>query len=312
MNKKLTAIDLFSGIGGFHIALKNNGIKVIAAAEIDKNAIDIYKKNFNLSPIIDVKNINIESVPSFDVLTAGFPCQPFSNAGSKAGFEDKDRGSLFFEVERIVKEFKPKALLLENVKGLKSNNGGKTLKYIIDSLENTGYKTSYKIINSAYFGLPQKRERIYIVGIRKDIEGCFEFPIGTREEVVIKDILTDSVVSKTYSIEQFIPKNPKRNAKYAPLQTHYCGKGSQGQRVYSINHVGITLSASTGGQGAGTGLYNVNGVIRKLVPRECARMQGFPEDFIIHEKIWVARRQFGNSVAIPVVQAIIKNIINII
>lgn len=303
----MNSVDLFCGIGGFHIALKNNDIDVIASAEIDKNCIDVYKENFEVKHIYDVRDITTKVVDNFDILTAGFPCQPFSNAGSKAGFQDKNKGNLFFEIERIVKEFKPKALLLENVKGLKSNNGGKTLSYIIDSLDNAGYNVNYKIINSAKFGVPQKRERIYIVGIRKDINGTFEFPIGTHEEVVVKDILTDDLIEKIYPIEQFIPKNQKRNTKYAPLQTHYCGKGSQGQRVYSINHVGITLSASTGGQGAGTGLYNINGVIRKLVPRECARMQGFPEDFIIHEKKSIARKQFGNSVAIPVVEAIIKN-----
>ena len=220
---------------------------------------------------------------------------------------------------RIVKYHKPKVIFLENVKNLIRHDGGKTLKVIINTLQELGYDVFYKVLRSSDFEVPQARERIYIVSFRKDFEvSGFEFPKSTTNTKVVKDILEPSIKDKDkmvyinrkdlkiYGDEKAI-KNSRR-----PLQIGVINKGGQGERIYSTHSAGITLSAYGGGAASKTGAYLVNGKIRKLTPRECARMQGFPESFIIPLNKNIAYKQFGDSVSVPVLQAIFNNVLNVV
>ena len=304
-------IDLFSGIGGFHYALSSYGAKCVFASDINKYASNVYEKNFNLKPFGDITKINTKDIPKHDILTAGFPCQAFSISGKKEGFNDT-RGTLFFEIIRISKEHKPKILILENVKNLISHDNGKTIKIIKKTLENLDYKVYYKILNTSNFGLPQSRKRIYFVCFNNDIiNRKFHFPIGKNKQTHLSDVLE----KKPKTIKE-IKRNDINFKEKIDLSKHNktirigtVGKGGQGERIYDPSGHAITLSAYGGGIGSKTGLYKIDDIIRKLTPRECARIQGFPENFIIDASSNQAYKQFGNSVSINVIQHIIKNII---
>ena len=304
-------IDLFCGIGGFHNALSSFGAKCVFASDINKHATNIYEKNFNLKPFGDITKINTKDIPKHDILAAGFPCQAFSIAGKKKGFDDT-RGTLFFEIIRISKEHKPKILILENVKNLISHDDGRTIKIIKKTLENLDYKVYYKILNTSNFGLPQSRKRIYFVCFKKNIlKRKFYFPIGKNKQTHLSDFL-----EKNPKTVLEIKRNDVNYKKKIDLGKHNktirigtVGKGGQGERIYDPRGHAITLSAYGGGIGSKTGLYKIDEIIRKLTPRECARIQGFPENFIIDTSSNQAYKQFGNSVSINVVQHIIQNII---
>ena len=304
-------IDLFCGIGGFHNALSSFGAKCVFASDINKHATNIYEKNFNLKPFGDITKINTKDIPKHDILAAGFPCQAFSIAGKKKGFDDT-RGTLFFEIIRISKEHKPKILILENVKNLISHDDGRTIKIIKKTLENLDYKVFYKILNTSNFGLPQSRKRIYFVCFKKNIlKRKFYFPIGKNKQTHLSDFL-----EKNPKTVLEIKRNDINYKEKIDLGKHNktirigtVGKGGQGERIYDPRGHAITLSAYGGGIGSKTGLYKIDEIIRKLTPRECARIQGFPENFIIDTSSNQAYKQFGNSVSINVVQHIIQNII---
>lgn len=305
-------IDLFCGIGGFHYALSSFGAKCVFSSDINKHATNVYEKNFNLKPFGDITKINTKDIPKHDILTAGFPCQAFSIAGKKEGFNDT-RGTLFFEIIRISKEHKPKILILENVKNLISHDNGKTIRIIKKTLENLDYKVYYKILNTSNFGLPQSRKRIYFVCFKKDIiNRKFHFPKGKNNKTHLSDFLEKNpkrikeIKRKDINFKKKIDltKHNNRTIRIATV-----GKGGQGERIYDSSGHAITLSAYGGGIGSKTGLYKIDGIIRKLTPRECARIQGFPENFIIDSSSNQAYKQFGNSVSINVIQHIIKNII---
>mgnify|MGYP001304959054 FL=1 len=304
-------IDLFCGIGGFHNALSSFGAKCVFASDINKHATNIYEKNFNLKPFGDITKINTKDIPKHDILAAGFPCQAFSIAGKKKGFDDT-RGTLFFEIIRISKEHKPKILILENVKNLISHDDGRTIKIIKKTLENLDYKVYYKILNTSNFGLPQSRKRIYFVCFKKNIlKRKFYFPIGKNKQTHLSDFL-----EKNPKTVLEIKRNDINYKEKIDLGKHNktirigtVGKGGQGERIYDPRGHAITLSAYGGGIGSKTGLYKIDEIIRKLTPRECARIQGFPENFIIDTSSNQAYKQFGNSVSINVVQHIIQNII---
>jgi DNA (cytosine-5)-methyltransferase 1 len=306
-------IDLFSGIGGFRIALENLGGKCVFSSEWDEDSQNIYEKNFGELPRGDITKIKESEIPAHNILCAGFPCQAFSISGKRLGFKDT-RGTLFFDVARIAKRKKPEILFLENVKNFAKHDNGRTLAVVKKTLEEIGYKPFAKIIRSSDFGVPQARERVYIVAFRKNLGiKDFDFPKPINKTKIVKDILEDEKKVKNGFIDRTDIKitkdkeiviDPKR-----PLQIGQINNGGQGERIYSINAAGITLSAYGGGAASKTGAYLINGKIRKLTPRECARMQGFPEDFELPINANLAYKQFGDSVSVPVIKAIFKQIL---
>ena len=316
VNKSLLgvkAIDLFSGIGGFHLALSSFGAEIVFASEWDKDAATVYTNNFGLIPQGDITKIDEKTIPDHDILCAGFPCQAFSISGSRKGFNDS-RGILFFDVARIAKEKKPKILFLENVKNLEVHDNRKTFEIMKNTLDDIGYDVYSKVLDSAEYGSPQSRKRIYIVCFRKDLGiKNFEFPTPFQKHKYVKDILCQENADK-YVINRediIVSKDDtKMKCDTKPIRIGIVNKGGQGERIYSPKGKGITLSAYGGGVGAKTGLYKIDGKVRKLSPRECARMQGFPDDFKIADKDTVAYKQFGNSVVIDVLQQIVLQITN--
>jgi len=281
-------IDLFAGIGGFHYALSSIGAQCVFASEWDIHAAETYNKNFNFKPQGDITKIEVEDIPSHDILCGGFPCQPFSIAGKQKGFEDI-RGTLFFDIARIVDYHKPKVLFLENVKNLSQHDEGKTFKTILITLRNLGYTTYYKVLNASNFGLPQNRERVYIVAFRNDINSeNFKFPIPPNIPICLLDVLEKNPINAKVitrdDIEiyrEYIPQKTLFNEMTLlnkPIQIGKVNKGGQGERIYHPLGHAITLSAYGGGVGSKTGLYLIDGEIRKLSPRECARVQGYKNE----------------------------------
>lgn len=325
-NKTLTGlsfIDLFAGIGGFHYALSSFGAECLYASEWDKPAAETYSINHGIVPDGDITKVNERDIPEHDILCGGFPCQAFSISGKQKGFEDT-RGTLFFDIARIVAYHHPRVLFMENVKNLAQHDHGRTLNVILDTLDELGYTTYYKILNSGLFGIPQHRERIYIVCFRNDVPGkeLFHFPDHTKTSA-LKDILEDNPpdakIIERDDIKIYKPLQEVLDTSLfgdllpnRPLQIGIVNKGGQGERIYDPMGHSITLSAYGGGAGSKTGLYLINGVVRKLSPRECARLQGFPESFIIPKNQMQAYKQFGNSVSINVLQYIVSEIARII
>lgn len=314
--KKMKFIDLFAGIGGFRYALEDLGATCVFSCEWDKFCRESYKLNFNEIPHGDITQINEKDIPKHDILCAGFPCQPFSVSGKQRGFNDT-RGTLFFDIARIVKYHKPKIILLENVKNLKAHNGGATFEVISKTLNELNYNIYYKILNAKNYYLPQNRERITIVCIRKDIDsGKFEFPKEEQKFITISDIKEDDSITKKYIIQRSdikidqnkLEKALKQGKVNKPLQIGIIGKGGQGNRIYHENGIGITLAASSGGAASKTGAYYINGKVRKLSPREAARLQGFPESFKIINNENQALKQFGNSVPINLLKAVFSGL----
>lgn len=311
-------IDLFAGIGGFHYSLKSYGADCVFASEIDKKASETYALNHNLKPFGDITKINAEEIPKHDILCGGFPCQAFSISGKQKGFEDT-RGTLFFDIARIIEYHKPKVLLLENVKNFVKHDKGNTIKTIKKILEELNYQVNYKVLNTSKFGLPQNRERVYLVCFNLDFykNPNFKFPdlqlLSKLQDILEMEPLDAKIVErddisfyKDYQIKTDLFGNQELPNK--PIQIGKVNKGGQGERIYHTQGHSITLSAYGGGVGSKTGLYKVNNTIRKLSPRECARLQGFPENFIYPNSIAQAQKQFGNSVSINVLQHIIQEI----
>ncbi|MGP1583293.1 MAG: DNA cytosine methyltransferase [Candidatus Altimarinota bacterium] len=314
--KKITFIDLFSGIGGFHIALKSVGGECVSACEIDKNARITYEYNFNHGDcnffdngffFEDITKLKGNEFPDHDILCGGFPCQAFSIAGYRKGFED-ERGNLFFDVARILKKKRPKVVFLENVKNLKSHDHGKTLATILDTLEHLGYYVKYDILNTYEYGdLPQNRERIYIVGfLNKYSYERFSFPEKIPLTKTIKDIIEDET-DKNYFYEG---KN-----LYVKIKDVVTNENSvyQWRRQYvRENKKGIfpTLTANMGTGGHNVPIVITQRGIRKITPRECLKIQGFPLNYklpsISNGQLY---KQIGNSVSVPVLQRICENIL---
>ncbi len=314
-NPKFTFIDLFAGIGGFRIALQNMGGECLFSSEFDAEAQRTYFNNYGEMPFGDITKIDEKRIPDHNILCAGFPCQPFSISGKRLGFEDT-RGTLFFDIARIAKEKQPAVLFLENVKNLLSHNRGETIKQMMSILDDIGYDTQIKLLNAARYGVPQRRERVYIIGLRKDIvHDKFVYPAPLDLPIYIENIVDDNkkaVEEATIHREdiEFWPNDGQEKNALRPIRVGTVNKGGQGERIYSKKGVGVTLSAYGGGAGAKTGLYKIDGKVRRLTPRECARLQGFPEEFIIPINRNTAYKQFGNSVSINVLQCIVKSIIN--
>lgn len=304
-----TFIDLFAGIGGFRIAAELNGGKCVFSSEWDKNSVKTYQINHGDEPSGDITKINEKDIPDHDILFGGFPCQAFSISGKRMGFEES-RGTLFFDIARILKEKRPKAFVLENVKNLLRHDGGKTIEVILKTLKELKYKTYLKVLRSSDHGVPQARERIYIVGF-KDSKVEFEFPEPVKKVKVVRDILEENPLDAKIidRVPEFFDRSREVIDSRKPKQIGKFGKGGQGERIYSIDASGITLSAYGGGVAGKTGAYLVGDKIRKLSSREAARLQGFPEDFEIPVSTVIAHKQFGDSVSVPVLEKIIGEVV---
>jgi len=301
--KKIKFIDLFAGIGGIRIAFERAGAKCVFSSEWDEPCQIMYETNFGERPFGDITKIRAEDVPDHDILTGGFPCQAFSIIGNKLGFADT-RGTLFFDVERILKTKQPKAFLLENVKQLVSHDKGRTFKVILEKLEDLGYFVHYKILNGLDFGVPQKRERIVLVGFKKNHP--FEFPRNGAETQTLADILEpDDKIDKKHFLSDYFRKKLERRLKeqnkkltFRPVVLHENKGGNIGIHPHSC-----ALRAN--------GSYNyltVNGE-RRLTPREMLRLQGFPDSFKVVVPDTQVRKQAGNSVVIPKIEAVARAMI---
>ncbi len=314
---KFTFIDLFAGIGGFRIAMQNLGGKCVYSSEWDSQAQKTYFANFGEVPFGDITKETTKSfVPDdFDVLCAGFPCQAFSLAGKRKGFEET-RGTLFFDVAEIIRRKRPKAFFLENVKGLKIHDKGKTIETILNVLRNEldYFVPNPEIVNAMYFGVPQHRERIYIVGFRKDL-GINEFTYPEQNKITkhFIDIREEKTVSAKYYLStQYIQTLINHKERHA-------AKGN-GFGYEIIPDDGIANAIVVGGMGRErnividnrltdyTPVTKIKGEVnrngwRRMTPREWARLQGFPDDFVIAVADASAYKQFGNSVAVPAIQA---------
>lgn len=320
---KFKFIDLFAGIGGFRLALQNLGGKCIYSSEWDKYSKQTYKANFGETPFGDITKEKTKSyIPdNFDILCAGFPCQAFSIAGRRGGFEDT-RGTLFFDVAEIIKKKQPKAIFLENVKGLRNHDKGKTLATILNVLREdlNYYVPEPQILNAKEFGVPQNRERIFIVGFRKELGiDDFQYPEVQNTKVVLEDILEEEEVSvKYYLSTTYLQTLKNHRARHE--------KKGNGFGYEIISNTGTANAVVCGGMGRERNLVyddrltnfvpvtHIKGKvnregIRKMTPREWARLQGFPDTFKIVVSDAQAYKQFGNSVAVPAIQATAEKII---
>ena len=374
----LTFIDLFAGIGGFRRALQNVGAKCVFSSEIDKYACNTYEANYGDRPSGDVTKIDAKDIPPHDILTAGFPCQAFSIAGKRKGFEDT-RGTMFFEIARILEHHKTPAVLLENVKGLLSHDSGETFKTILGILNDLGYQTiEHTVLNTKDFGLPQNRERIFIVAF-KNSRVPFNFPVPPKTPIKIADILENEVDPKYYlsaarlkSLVKYSKIGKKEGVmigrvfgqhSFRPMKDNLSptlrasmGTGGNNQpmvvrpymrgvvksqytwaldrghpksfvadkpkqltkstakirdRVYSTDHPSPAVLSSMNINVADELGVNPE-TIRRLTPRECARLQGYPDSFVFPCSASQTYKQLGNSVSVPVVEAIAKNIVAIL
>ncbi|EOL50138.1 DNA (cytosine-5-)-methyltransferase [Enterococcus phoeniculicola] len=292
-----TFIDLFAGIGGIRIPFEELGGTCVFSSEIDKHAALMYEQNFKEKPFGDITKIETETIPDHDILLAGFPCQPFSIMGEGLGFADT-RGTMFFEIERILKDKRPKAFLLENVKQLKGHDKGRTLKIILDKLKRIGYKVQWKILNALDFGLPQKRERIIIVGfLNHEIDFTFPEP-KLKKKYKLEDILEadNDVEAKYFASQDIVQKRKERVVDKNPFYPSIWHENKSGN--ISILDYSCALRA-----GASYNYLLVNGK-RRLTPKELLRLQGFPNNFKIVVSDQQIRKQTGNSVAVPVIRAV--------
>lgn len=309
-------IDLFAGIGGIKIGFENAGFHCVFSNDFDENAKITFDLNFSeifetekQMVLGDIQKIPASKIPDFDILCGGFPCQPFSIAGYKQGFNDeKERGNLFFDIVRILKAKKPKAFLLENVKNLKTHDKGNTLKVILEKLEKElGYFVKVKVLNTMEYGnLPQNRERIYIVGfLDKKVHAKFSFPEKVKLTKTIHDCLEEKEVDDKYyyndkPLYEVLKKEVKKRDTVYQWRRKYVRENK--------NNVCPTLTANMGMGGHNVPLVLNGKGIRKLTPRECANFQGFPKNYklpnIADSHLY---KQFGNSVSIPVIQRIAEN-----
>lgn len=308
----LSFIDLFAGIGGFRLALESFGAKCVFSSEWDTYARQTYEANFSHTPSGDITQIPESTIPEHDILCAGFPCQAFSISGKQLGFKDS-RGTLFFDVARILKEKHPKVVIMENVKNFYNHDEGRTMKVVSATMEELGYDFFHKVLSSSDYGIPQKRQRLYMVAFRKDLGVAnFQFPppavLGEHlESILLQDesLLEDLYVSTE---NMSIRADDATQRTNTTIRVGEINLGRQGERIYSPQGVAITLSSNGGGIFAKTGGYLVNGRVRRLHPRECARLMGFPDDFILPPQKNRAYSLLGNSVVVDVLQYILYEI----
>ena len=314
-NPKFRFIDLFAGIGGIRLAYQKVGGKCVFSSEYNKFAKVTYELNFGEVPFGDITVIDEKSIPDHDVLLAGFPCQPFSIAGvskkkslgRKHGFLDETQGTLFFDIAKILKEKKPKAFMLENVKNLVAHDKGRTFEVIYNTLNELGYSVNFRVLDGKHY-VPQHRERIIIVGFDREVfkgNENFEFPELPKPKKIIREILEDEPDSK-YTLSDKL---------WAYLQNYaakHKAKGNGfGYGLTDLEGISRTISARYYKDGSEI-LIPQDGINpRRLTPRECARLQGFPDDFVIPVSDNQAYRQFGNSVVTPLMHAVAKQVIKV-
>ncbi len=296
----LRFIDLFAGIGGTRLAFESAGMVCVFSSEWDSNSQKTYAANFGHTPHGDITKISATEIPDFDVLVAGFPCQPFSSIGQRQGFEHPTQGTLFYDVVRIIRGKKPSAFLLENVKGLRNHDSGRTWAEIQRSLDELGYTVHASILDASEYGVPQKRERIYIVGFQKGSQAAaaFVFPEPVEQKVSIGQFVESGITDRSISKH---------------LQGSYIYKKEDGRPEVITPKTDTavkTLVASYHKIQRLTGTFVADGPtgLRLLTENECKAIMGFPKDFKVPVSRTQMYRQFGNSVAVPVVSAIAKNI----
>lgn len=295
-------IDLFAGIGGIRLGFESVGGHCVFSSEFDENACKTYEANFGEHPSGDITKINARDIPDFDILLGGFPCQAFSIIGKQKGFENETCGTLFFDIERILKEKKPKAFMLENVRNLTAHDKGKTFQVIRSHLEALGYNVYAKVLNALDYGVPQKRERIIIVGFKDEIMFSFPEPIPVSERKKLSDVLESNVDSKYYVKDRIRESRLMRlkDANYPkPYISHENMAGSVTPHPYS--------SCLRAGASANYILINDE---RRPTEREMLRLQGFPDTFKIVVPYGHIKHQRGNSVAVPVIKAVAKQMIS--
>ena len=293
----ITFIDLFCGIGGFRTAADSLGWQCLMSSDIDIHAQRAYEANFGEQPLGDIHQIPNKAIPDHDVLLAGFPCQPFSICGDRKGFDDT-RGTLFFEIARVLEAKKPRAFVLENVKMLVGHNHGETLKRILEVLVNLGYNVRFKVLNALNFGLPQKRERVFIVGSLDQLPH-FDWPRGGIPMTPLADLLEQDVPAKYYASDKI--KQQRLDAHPNPHPSPAIWHENKGGHISSYPY-SCALRA-----GASYNYLLVDG-IRRLTPREMLRLQGFPDSFRIVCAEDQTRKQAGNSVPVPMVHAVLSQL----
>ncbi len=314
--KEVKYIDLFCGLGAFHTAFNRhnnaqNEVKYtcVLASDINDGVRNIYEENYRIKPEGDINKINIDNMPDFDILCAGFPCQPFSIAGNQKGFSDETRGNLFYKILKIVDKKQPTTLMLENVKNLHTIHKGETFKIIKNELEKRGYHVSYKVIDSRYYNSPQSRHRIYIIC---DKNKNYTFRALNNPIVPVSTIIDNTITeffdfTQKYQLEKCTGKSMM---KYKLINKKTGKGGRQGERVYDITKCGPTICASSGGPGAKTGLYYFDGKIRTLSIKETLKMFGFDDSYKYESLVNKKDMLFylGNSIVVNVLEELIKDL----
>ena len=294
-----TFADLFCGIGGFHYAAASFGLRCVFACDIDEEASRQYEWNFGVVPEGDITQINSEDIPEHDILFAGFPCQPFSIIGNRGGMRDS-RGTLVYEIVRILEAKQPRAFVLENVRQLTTLGGGRTMKAILSALAEAGYECDWKILNALDYGLPQKRERVIFVGFRDRSLDLFKWPETGGAYKPLAEILETDPDSRHFVSDRIRTRRRlKHQSEVVPSIWHENKGGNISSHPFSC-----ALRA-----GASYNYLLVNGE-RRLTPREQLRLQGFPEEFEVIGNDSQIRKQTGNAVPVPMVQAVIKEVLN--
>jgi DNA (cytosine-5)-methyltransferase 1 len=317
MPENLRFIDLFAGIGGMRIPFEKRGLLCVFTSEIDSAARSTYSQNFGVDEsdifgdLIQIETSGAGLIPDHDLLVAGFPCQPFSQAGKRKGFADQTRGTLFFSIAQIIIEKQPKAVLLENVRGLLSQDNGRSFRIIVSTLEEAGYEVVHKVLNARDFGLPQNRQRLFIVGIRRDVDqnqASFEFPepVTSRDALSLGEILDPYPPDESlYISDRIWASHRNRKAKNREI-----GRGFGYQLFTRHSKYAATISARYYKDGSEILIDEQDGKTpRKLSRQEALRLQGFPEWFVPHLSYMQATKQAGNAVPVPVVDAIAEKLL---
>ena len=314
-------IDLFCGLGGFRVALESLGCECVFSSDIDKYARETYKLNFHEYPVGDITLVDEKDIPDHDILCAGFPCQPFSIAGKRLGFEDA-RGTLFFDVLRILKEKRPAIFFLENVAGICNHDGGNTLRTILNCLDEIDYKPIFKVINSKDVGYPQNRSRWYCVGFDEkrfpEITDDYKFPFPEKKELkYIVDSLIDKSASDAYNITETCAyninnhlANYKQSIRFNKEHILIAYEVRKSRCNFRSDGISPCLTAKMG-----TGGNNVPVLVkqkRKLTERECLRIMGYPDTYVIKENFHQSYKQIGNSVVVPIVRDIATELVAIL
>jgi DNA (cytosine-5)-methyltransferase 1 len=308
-------VDLFAGIGGFRLALEGFGLRCVFSSEIDRNAQKTYSENFGDVPSGDIREYASDEIPLHNVLCAGFPCQAFSIAGKMRGFQDKTKGTLFHEVARIADDRKPEVVFMENVSNFEVHDHGRTLETVISTMDRIGYDTFHEVLDSARYGAPTARSRIYFVAFRKSLGiKSFAFPMPTDSPVRLRDFVLPDSETDGYLVKRemmpYVKIEPssdvfgEESSYNQPVRIGTISYGGQGDRIYSDLGPAVTLTSGSGGAGGKTGCYLINGRVRRLAPRECARVMTFPDSFRIPVSVTQAQKQFGNSVVVKVVSLV--------